>query len=251
MAAIGTVTEIRDRLRRKLGYASASVLLPTDSLDDILDEALRTVNKYWPTYLVASFVTVADQQEYTGILPAGGQQIVEVFWSDCVCNAALRLAWPNTELADVGFEVDEQGRHYSPWPSTLAIVQRKNDALRRLYGKSRVIMDFGTVRLIPTPTLAGTSVYFVYAANRFDAVTDITDQVPQLVEAFWAAAMLAGNTLLALGAGAVQKVTEPDGTSITMAVSAHERAAARAEDRLHSLTPLAPSWWSAPAVCPP
>ena len=250
MATLGTTAQIREKVRRRLGYAMNTTLLPDDTLDEILDDALRFLNKYWPSYVVGSFPTVADQQAYSP-MPSTGQEIVKVFWTACACAAALADAWPSLYAADYrdSFQTDEQGRTWSPDPSALLIARRYADTMRHTFGKEAVRWDYNSVYLVPPPSTSGTDVYYVYATDRFETVEDITTQVPTLVEAFWAAAMASGHGTLSTGAGAISKIEEPDGTKVAIDVAQHAKAATEATDRMYELTPLAFSWWSAPTGC--
>lgn len=258
MATLGTVQEIRAELRQRLGYTNDTVLLPDPAdtsalfpaespLDVALRDALRAVNKHWPTYGVGSFQTVADQQAYTP-LPAGGRELIEVFWSDQACDAALLRVWPTAVVSELettlgDFVEGEGGVRLTTSPSALTILQRQRSMLRRYFGRSSVITDRNRCYLIPTPSSAGTNVYFVYSENRFDTVDEVTDDISALADAFWAMAEYKGHTILGTGAGAVKKVTGPDGTITEVDVMSHHRAASAAHETFVGQLGLAAEWW--------
>lgn len=254
---MATLVQIRNQLRMRVGYPTATVLLPTPAdpnvlspdespLDVALSDALRAVNKHWPIYGVGSFVTVADQQVYQP-LPAGAQRLIEVFWSDLACDAALDRLWPAGFVAELdgylGEYVEaEGGLRFSPMPAALTIMQRQASTLRRYFGRTSVRTDRDSVYLIPTPSVAGTTVYFVYATDRFASVTDVAED-PTVKDAFWAAAEAAAHRFLSVGAGAVTETVGPDGTKIKVDSRAHERAAAVAEQKFVDNLPPPLGWW--------
>lgn len=243
MTTLGNAAALRAALRRRLGYVTDTVLLTDDVLDDALGDALRTINKHWPIYVVGSFATVADQQSYSP-MPAGGREIVAAYWNSCACS--LADAWPAAEfeVLDSYFETDEQGRTWSPLPAALAILQRRRSTLDRYFGRSAIVTDRNTVYLDPTPSSSGTSVYYVYSTDRFATVADITDDIADLVDAFWAAACMAGSEALAAGRGAIVEVADPDGTKVRVNGGAHADAAERYRQRLYDALPFGTNaWW--------
>lgn len=258
MATLGTVQELRAELRVRLGYINDTIILPDPAvpaalspsetpLDMALREALRAVNKHWPIYGIGSFVTVADQQAYQP-LPGNGRALVDVFWSDASCSAEFAAAWPSAVVGDLtaalGDVVEgEGGVRLSVQPHALAIMRRHRSTLERYFGRSKTITDRDTVYLSPRPSSAGTTVYFIFSQARFGDVDEVTDDIPELVDAFWARAEQKGHMVLGTGAGAVRRVRGPDGTVVEVDVASHHRAAADAEQRFVDQLDLAPSWW--------
>lgn len=258
MATIGTIATIRAELRQRVGYTTDTILLPNPAapatlspsespLDIGMAAGLREVNKHFPTYGIGSFLTVADQQAYS-ILPVGAQEVVDVFWVDDACALVFAAQWPAalgamSEALGM-FSEAEGGLWFSASPSAILIAQRHRAALEAAFGRRAVQTSRSTVYLIPTPSSAGTSVFFVYSTDRYDSPDEIDDNEPGIVDVFWARAEQKVHSILATGAGAVKRVRGPDGTAVDMDVASHHRAAQDAEQRFVDQLQLAPSWWS-------
>jgi len=259
MPVLGTLPELRAQLRLRAGFLNDTVLMPDPAdpavlspgespLDIALADALRAVNRYWPRYSIGSFSTVANQQAYQP-LPAGGREVVEVFWSEEACDAALANVWPaslQAELGELAGEVveGEGGTRIAVLPGALTAFQRHRSTLERWFGRSAVRTDRDTVYLVPRPTTAGTSVYFVYAEDRFDAVGDVTDDLAEVAEAFWCWAEHKTLGIAASGAGAVKRVRGPDGTSVDIDVEGMRESAAMKKSDFFDLIGLAREWWA-------
>lgn len=259
MTALGTIPELRAQLRLRAGFLNDTVLMPDPAdpavlspgetpLDIALADALRAINRYWPKYLIGSFTTVADQQSYTP-LPAGGRELVEVFWSDKACDAQLASVWPaslQAELGELAGEVveGEGGTRIAVMPGALTAFQRHRSTLDRWFGRSSVRTARDTVYLIPKPTSAGTTVYFVYSADRFAAVSDVTDDIPELAEAFWLWAESKALEIASAGAGAVKRVRGPDGTVVEIDVEGMRESAQMKKSAFFDHTGLAREWWA-------
>lgn len=241
------LANIRLRLRRMVGHRTDTVLVSDDECNDAMAEALRAVNKHWPAYNIGSFLTVAAQQAYSP-LPVGGKEIAEVFWSNAACSQGIAATWPSLvdpEFAAALGQVTEEGNRYGPEPAALVMLRRNRSYLERWFGRTNTLIDRATVYLHPTPSAAGTSVYFVYTTTRFAASSDVTDEVPELVDAYWAKALQTLHGILAVGDGAIDQVTGPDGVTVRMSSAArHAEARDKKEQEFTDQIGLATSWWN-------
>lgn len=258
MALLGTIPDLRDELRVRLGYLNDTVSLPDPAnpaalspketiLDAALRDALRQINKLWPRYAVGSFPTVADQQSYQP-LPAGGRRLVEVFWSDDACATAFATAWP--AVTDGGLaafmgdhSASEGGVRFTTQPGALHIMNRLRSAMERYTGRSNVRMNQNTVYLMPQPSTAGVDVYFVYVVDRFDEIDEIDDDNMVIVEAFWTYAEYIATRSGIAGPGAITKVIGPDGTTIELDARSSATKAKMLLEDFNALLPVSIDWW--------
>lgn len=242
------LTNMRARLRRRVGQREDTALIADDDLDDALADALRQINKHWPVYNVGSFATVSGQQLYTGMLPAAGHELVDVFWSAAACEAVLINSFPallDEQFASLMGGVTEDGYRYAVTPSALTILQRHRSYLKRWFGQRGVETDRDSVYLVPPPGTDGTNVYFVYTADRFDAPENVTDDLGEAASAFWAWALKVLSEALAQGRNAITQAKGADGVTVTNNASLQAlRMAERYEREFYDNLLLAPSPWA-------
>jgi len=233
--AVGTEAQQRAWLRRAVGHQEDTALISNDLLDDALDAALLEVNRHWPLKLFGSFLTVADQQQYT-VLPAGAYKVVEVYWP-VVCSSTT---WLNSafqvELEDLLGDTDELGFRYPAEPALEAAYFRWQAYTRKFFGASSFIQSNNVVRLIPYPTTAGDTVYFLYTTPRFATVEDVDETHERQYRAF---AQFQLHNVLSTGRGSLQEVRSELGVSVrTRAALSHKEAADRWETRFQGMLPM-------------
>ena len=240
--SIGTIDEIRGRLRRAVGHYEDTALVNNDLLDDCIDQAVTKVNQSFPLEGVGSFNTVANQQSYE---PLSNTQyaIKKVFWP-VGCNylvpedyRAYYRAYENTEM------VDEYGTRRVFEPSLVVGMQQVVEFYARLYENGAYKLNENKVFLDPVPTKSGDAVYFTLFGQRYSAATDIK---PVHEEPFYEYAKHLLHGALSVGRGAVTSVNSPGGVSMnTSAAANHQKAAEECLKRFMSfLPPIKPgrSW---------
>lgn len=247
MGAIGTAAALRARLRRKVGHAEDTALISDDLLDDCLADALRQINKHWPTVGVSYFPTIADQQSYTGILPDGAKRLLRVWWRGTI-NCPFVSAEFESELLDSLQAGDPLGSaaRFSTAPSVILALRRERAIIQRLFEATARITDINACLLDPIPAVADINVYFAFEADRFLAPEDVTDDIPELASAFLAFALAELHETLSAGRGAISSVTGPQGVAVRNdAAAGHRAAAARAREEFYANLPavITPDTW--------
>ncbi len=242
MSSIGTVEQQRAFLRRSVGHAEDTALVSNDLLDDCLSDARREVNLTWPNVGVATFATVADQQVYQNIMPAGSYRVRQVFWpQDCEIKAPDEFASQVDPYLLDGYWSD--GVNYTFEAAAVLGIARQQEYMRRLFEGNAKIQEPDTVYLMPTPKRSNVNVYFTFSSPRYDAAADVQDIHGP---AYYAWAKKCLHESLAAGRGAVESVSSPAGVSIrTGARQSHLLLADREHHRwLNLLPPLttARSW---------
>jgi len=242
MASIGTIQQQRAYLRRAVGHAEDTALISDDLLNDCLDEARREVNLTWPNVGVGTFSTVADQQVYQNIMPAGSFRVRRVFWpQDCDLNPPDELSMAVDPYLLDGYWYDDV--NYTFDAAAVLGIARQQEYMRRLFEGNAKIQEPDTVYLMPTPSKSNVTVYFTFSSPRYATADDVQDIHGPPYYA-WAKKCL--HEALAAGRGAVESVTSPAGVSIrTGARQSHLLLAEREHKRwLNLLPPLttARSW---------
>lgn len=236
--AVGTAAVQRAWLRRQVCHQADTALISDDLLDDALDAALLATNRHWPLLLFGSFTTVAEQQIYTP-LPAGAYKLLKVYWPIVCANDEWWTFEFVPEVEGLLGEVDEFGFTYPLGASLQASFFRHREYLDRFFGGQARIQDPGTVRLIPRPSEAGNTVFFLYSTPQFATVEDVAEAQEEYYRAY---AQFQLHNVLSTGRGALQQVTSPLGVGIrTRASIAHTAAADRWEQRAMSLLQMLPT----------
>lgn len=245
------LVNLRAAVRRRLGFGTDTQTFTDDMADDAISDGLRAVNEHWPVIGVGSFVTVAGQQTYSGILPVGGRELVEVFWCGIGCGCSDTFwggfpGWLDGTLWPLLANISEEGVYYSVQPSILVEIRRHESYIRKWFGAQGAIADRDTVCLEPKPGQAGIHVYFVYTSNRFDLAENITDEIPALVDAFWARVLWSGSNALSAGNAAITRVQGADGVSVTLtaAAAAQINADRYAQDFARVIPLTLPGLWA-------
>ena len=242
MPLIGTQAEQRAFLRRSVGHQQDTALVTDDLLDDCLKDSLREVNLTFPLVGVGFFETVADQQKYDNVLPAGSYRLRRAFWPN-ESTQSLPDSFPVhlDPIVEAGTQYYSSKYTFSP-AATLAM-ERHSEYLKRWFEGGAKIFLPGTGYLMPVPSEAGKKVYFTFSSPRFAGPADVLDQYGP---AYFAWAKKCLHEALAAGRGAVESITSPAGVTMrTGARSSHLELANREHKRWLDLIPpiaTARSW---------
>ena len=234
MPSIGNQAAQRAFLRRSVGHQQDTALVTDDLLDDCLGDSLREINLHFPIMGVGFFNTVADQQKYDTILPAGSYRLRKVFWPN---ESGQKL--PDSFPAHLDPIIESGNQYYSTRytfsPAAHLGLQRSSEYLRRWFEGGAKLLPPDTVYLMPKPTEAGKKVYFTFSSPRFANADEVTDQYGP---AYYAWAKKCLHEALAAGRGAVESITSPAGVSMrTGARSSHLELAKREHNRWLNLLP--------------
>lgn len=223
-----TLAEFRARLRAAVGHATDTTLLSDTTVDQCLTEALREVNRHFPSIGVASFNTAVGTQVYSPMVGVeGARSLVDVYYD------------PESHAIDLGPEVtrDEAGNLTVQRPFFELAAARLREFHSRFFA-GRADIKGSLVYLDPIPQSV-TAVYFTYYGSRFPTVADVDDEREASLQHY---AEFRCHSLLAVGRGAISNVSGASGVSTTTRAPEHHKAAAGdAYQRfIDSLGPLAP-----------
>lgn len=237
--SMGTMDQIRSRLRRAVGHYEDTALVSNELLDDCVSEALVKVNQSFPLEGVGSFNTVANQQKYEPLANTS-YGLKKVFWP-VGCNYIIPedfqpfyRAYENTEV------IDEFGSRRVLEPSIVVGINQVVEFYSRLYDNGAYKLNENSVYLDPKPTKAGEAVYYTFYGQRYAAATD----VKEIYESpFMEYAKHLLHSALSVGRGAVTSVNSAGGVSMnTQASVRHKEASNACLDAFKSyLPPLKPS----------
>ncbi len=220
--AIGTLDELRGRLRRAVGHYDDTALVNNDLLNDCIAEALVKINQTFPLEGIGSFKTVANQQKYSPLANTS-YALKKVYWP-VGCNYIIPedfrpyyRAYENTEM------IDEYGSRRVLEPSIVVGMNQVVEFYSRLYDNGAYKLNEGDVYLDPKPTNADVDVYYTFFGQRYAAATDVEDihEVPYIE---YAKHLL--HTTLSVGRGAVTSVNSAGGVSMNTQASVRHKEAA-------------------------
>jgi hypothetical protein len=209
MTVLGTLSDLRLKLRRKIGYSNDSTLVTDDMLSDALADATFQVNKHWPKVSISYFTTVSDQNRYTPLV-SPKRRLRKVWWKQSCRDTNNIPGWLEfEESVEFWTSYEDMGD-----PSNDVALTRYLNMLDRYAGKNAYVTDVNEVYLRPAPTDTGTKVYYSYSEPRFATAADVTDDNPQWVDAFWAWAAYTMHGMLSGGDNAITEAEGADGTRI-------------------------------------
>jgi hypothetical protein len=175
---------LRTRLRARLGNPDTEEISDAD-LDCYLNDALDRMNRDRPASALTSFNTVADQEAYD-VVPATAYDVRNVFW---IGNKTTSTSAPYSVLEELeiarGMGVDmAAGQPIFDNPVMVAGYLKKLTAFYKSFnGVGRMFPEDGEIHLAPTPSVAGTVVWFEYSYARFATLAAVTKKVrPILID---------------------------------------------------------------------
>jgi hypothetical protein len=178
-----TVAAIKTQWERK-GF---SCVLSDEAWQAIVDEAMMQLQAMSPIRAVASFNTVADEQDYfiydtedatTGGIAANALKIEDVLWNPGGDWSSLNLFSPGWQLLS---HVVLFAGGYFHQPSQMVALRQKLNDWKRQFG-SQGFSEYGMpgdpeafIQLYPVPQEAGTKVLVVFTKKY--VLADVTEQV--------------------------------------------------------------------------
>jgi len=144
-----TVADIKLRVADRYSYETVD----PDRLDRTITAAMRWYNRYAPRTRIGSLTTVAAQESYALPTDCPRDNVVQVYWYpgvDFDGLADLYQQWADVEVWD---RREPSGR----------IIEAINRGYLRQVQQGSWDIRESELALIPTPTTAGSTVYFEYA----------------------------------------------------------------------------------------